>query len=152
MDKVKPVKIPSLKNKEKRTPKKEDFNYREIVKSLLYLSTKTRSDISSGVSYSNSYMENYNQENINDVKHIMKYLKGTPDHGIQYNKGGDLSFPQAYCDADFAGDELTRRSATGYIIFYKNAQIGWCSRRQPNIALSSTEAKYVATAKCCKKL
>jgi len=76
MDMSKSVKIPILKNEERNTPKKEDYEYREVIGSLLYLSTKTRPDITYGVGFSNRFVENYTQENINDVKHIMKYLKG----------------------------------------------------------------------------
>jgi len=77
MDKAKSVKIPILKNDNRNTPKKEDCKYREIIGSLLYLSTKTRPDISFSVGFSSRYVENYSQENINDVKHILKYLNST---------------------------------------------------------------------------
>jgi len=42
MNKTKPVKISLLANKERYTSKKENYCHREIVGSLLYLSTKTR--------------------------------------------------------------------------------------------------------------
>jgi len=82
MDMAKSVKIPILKNEEKNTPKKEDYKCREVIGSLLYLSTKTRPDISYGVGFSNRFIEEYTQENINDIKHIMKYLNGTINQGI----------------------------------------------------------------------
>lgn len=37
----------------------------------------------------------------------------------------------AYSDADFASDPKTRKSTTGYIIFYCGGPITWCSRKQP---------------------
>jgi len=40
----------------------------------------------------------------------------------------------------------------GYIIFFAGGPISWCSRKQPLIAQSTTEAEYVAAAECCKKL
>jgi len=42
MENAKPVKIPLIKNEERKTLIKEAFGYREIIESLLYLSTKTR--------------------------------------------------------------------------------------------------------------
>lgn len=59
---------------------------------------------------------------------------------------------KAYCDADFAGDTETRRSTTGYVIMYAGGPISWCSRKQSVIALSSTEAEYIAASECCKEL
>lgn len=68
------VKVLLLKNEEKNSYEKEE--YREAIRNLLYLSTKIRADVSYGVGYCSRYMENYTQENINDIKHIMKYLNG----------------------------------------------------------------------------
>lgn len=45
MENAKPVKIPLIKNEERKTPIKEVFGYRETIGSLLYLSTKTRPDM-----------------------------------------------------------------------------------------------------------
>ena len=46
----------------------------------------------------------------------------------------------------------TRRSTTGYVILLAGGAISWCSRKQSVIALSSTEAEYIAAAECCKEL
>jgi len=118
----------------------------------LYLSTKTRLDISFGVGFSNRYIENYSQVNINDVKHILKYLNGSTNQGIYYKSNAKTNCLQAYCDVDFAGDQerwSRRWSTTGWIIYYGGEALSWCSRRQPIIALSSTEAEYIAAAECC---
>jgi hypothetical protein len=92
MDKSKSVEIPIISNEEKNLYKKEDYSYREVVASLLYLSTKTRPDISYAVGYSSRYIENYSQHNINDLKHIIKYLNGTTDQGIQYEEKQDVIY------------------------------------------------------------
>ena len=57
-----------------------------------------------------------------------------------------------FCDSDYAGDLKTRRSTSGFVFFFCNGPIGWCSRRQPIVALSSTEAEYIAAAGCCKEI
>lgn len=37
-------------------------------------------------------------------------------------------------------------------MLYCGGPITWCSRRQPVVATSSTEAEYVAAAECCKEI
>jgi hypothetical protein len=46
-------------------------------------------------------------------------------------------------NTDWAGDKLTRKSTSGYIICLAGAAISWSSKRQSIIALSSTESEYV---------
>ncbi len=58
---------------------------------------------------------------------------------------------RGYCDADWAGDTNDRRSTTGYVFFVGNGAISWNSKRQPTIALSTTEAEYMATSQCTKE-
>jgi len=58
------------------------------------------------------------QENINNVKHILKYLKSNISQGIKFQKNRNLKLLQAYLDADYAGAVETRRSITDFIIVY----------------------------------
>ncbi|XP_057544022.1 secreted RxLR effector protein 161-like [Amaranthus tricolor] len=57
-----------------------------------------------------------------------------------------------YCDADYAGDLDTRRSTTSYVFNLDSEAVSWCSKRQPIVKLSSTEAEYrvsaMATQEC----
>ena len=48
------------------------------------------------------------------------------------------------CDSDHAGDNDSRKSVTGYIIFLNGLIICWKSKGQNIVTLSSTEAEYVA--------
>lgn len=153
MENAKEVKTPLIKGELSLTPPKtNNYPYREMIGCLLYLSSKTRPDITFSVNYLSRSVENYTLEKINELKHVLKYLKGNIDRGIKFNKNGDLKKLIAYSDADFAGDLETRRSTTGYIIFFAGGPISWCSRKQPIIAQSTTEAEYVAAAECCKEL
>ena len=51
---------------------------------------------------------------------------------------------KGYCDSDYTGDADNRRSVSGYVVYLNNFPIPWKSRGQKTVALSSTEAEYIA--------
>jgi hypothetical protein len=57
-----------------------------------------------------------------------------------------------YTDSDWAGDRETRRSISGFIIFFMNCPIVWKSKQQVSVALSSTEAEYIALSEAAKEI
>jgi len=77
------------------------------------------------------------------VKCILCYLKGTSDYGIQLSRGSSLSL-HGFTNADWAGSVDDRKSTNGYIFFLGTTLVSWKSRKQHNVARSSTEVKYKA--------
>ncbi|KAK6142115.1 hypothetical protein DH2020_006983 [Rehmannia glutinosa] len=116
--------------------------YRQLVGSLIYL-TLTRPDISFSVGVMSRYMQNPKKTHLEAVRRILRYMKSTLDYGILYKRGGDCKVI-GYCDADYGGDHDTRRSTTGYVFMLGSGAISWCSKRQPTVSLSTTEAEYRA--------
>ena len=57
---------------------------------------------------------------------------------------------RAYVDADHAGDKLTRRSRTGYIVFLNMAPIYWLSKKQTSIETSTFGSEFIAMKQCCE--
>ncbi|KAJ8868387.1 hypothetical protein PR048_029903 [Dryococelus australis] len=80
------------------------------------------------------------------IKPILRYLRGTENLEIRFGSSSPMEELVGFCDADFAGDPHSRRSTTGYVIYYCGGPISWCARKQPVVALSTTEAEYVASA------
>ena len=70
-------------------------------------------------------------------------MKGTTEYGLRFSgkSGAELV---GYSDSDWAGDIDTRRSTSGYVFKIGDSIVNWCSKRQPTVAKSSTEAEYVA--------
>ena len=58
----------------------------------------------------------------------------------------------AFVDADHAGDKLTRRSHTGFIIFLMRAPILWYSKKQATIESSTFGSEIVAMRSCLESV
>ncbi|WVY95893.1 hypothetical protein V8G54_028044 [Vigna mungo] len=114
------------------------LEYRRIVGSLQYLSL-TRPDVSFSVNKLSQYMAAPTESHTQVAKSVLRYLKGTIDHGLQLRRDSNLSLT-AFCDADWAGDIVDRRSTAAYIIYYGSNAISWSCKKQPPVAKSSTEA------------
>ena len=54
-------------------------------------------------------------------------------------------------DSDFAVDLDKRRSHTGYVFTIGGCAMSWRATLQPVVALSTTEAEYMAVAEACKE-
>lgn len=116
--------------------------YQEAIGSLLYLSQGTRPDITFAVSFLSRFNHNYGQAHWNAVKRILRYLQQTKHYKLTYKKSD--SELVGYSDADWASDTTDRKSTTGYVFMLSCGPICWSSKKQPTIALSSTEAEYMA--------
>ena len=53
---------------------------------------------------------------------------------------------EGYSDADWGGDINDRKSTSGYLFKLANGPISWGSKKQQIVALSSSEAEYIALA------
>ncbi|GAU32295.1 hypothetical protein TSUD_63120 [Trifolium subterraneum] len=124
--------------------------YRGMIGSLLYL-TASRPDIVFAVGLCARFQPSPKESHLIAVKRIFRYLVGTPDVGLWYKKGSHFDL-QAYCDADYAGDKIERKSTSGACQFFGEALMSWCCRKQNTIALSTTEAEYVAASNCCSQV
>lgn len=117
-------------------------HYRSLVGSLIY-ATITRPDISYAVGLVSQFMQDPRESHWKAAKRILRYLKGTVNYGLKYNSGGDLVL-QGWCDADWASDIDSRRSISGYVFSLGSGAVSWSCKKQPTVALSSTEAEYRA--------
>jgi len=76
---------------------------------------------------------------------ILRYLKNAPGQGLFYPVH-NYNRLQAFSDSDWATCSTTRRSVTGYCVFYDNCLISWKSKKQNTVSRSSIEAEYMALA------
>ncbi|EJK76134.1 hypothetical protein THAOC_02122 [Thalassiosira oceanica] len=129
-----------------------DFNYRSAVGKLNYLAQTTRPDIAAATHMIAKYSHNPKKEHGDAIIHLVQYLKATRDIGLRFKPDPTKGF-ENYCDADFSGnwnrdyadiDPSTAKSRSGWIIYYAGCPITWASKLQTQVALSTTEAEYIA--------
>ncbi|KAG8486285.1 hypothetical protein CXB51_019701 [Gossypium anomalum] len=123
--------------------------YSSAVGSLMYAMVCSRPDLSYAVSAVSRYMANPGKEHWKVVQWILRYLRGTTDVCLQFGRTEDEVI--RYVDADFAEDLDRRRSLTGYIFTIRGCVISWKATLQTTVALSTTEAEYMAITKACKE-
>ncbi|GJY25025.1 retrovirus-related pol polyprotein from transposon TNT 1-94 [Tanacetum coccineum] len=58
----------------------------------------------------------------------------------------------AFADADHASCQDTRHNTSGSMQFLGYRLISWSSKRQKSVAISSTEAEYIALSGCCAQV
>ncbi|KAH9725713.1 hypothetical protein KPL70_007982 [Citrus sinensis] len=123
--------------------------YASAVGSLMFAMICTRSDIAQAVGAVSRYMANPGGEHWIAVKRIMRYIRGTSDVALCY--GGSEFTVRGYVDSNFAGDLDKRKSTTGYVFTLAGAAVSWVSKLQTAVALSTTEAEYMAATQACKE-
>jgi len=55
---------------------------------------------------------------------------------------------RAFVDADHAGDTVTRRSITGFLVYLHMAPIFWMSKKQTSIETSSFGSEFTTMKQC----
>ena len=123
--------------------------YRGIVGSLGYLVNMTRPDLAWAYSELSKFVQYPGAPHMEAALHVLRYLRGTYDKSIVYTRSNsDANVLWGWVDADWAGDTETRRSHTGYVLMLNGGAISWKSRRQDSVALSTSEAEYMAASQC----
>jgi transposase InsO family protein len=129
--------------------------YRPIIGSVLYASLGTRPDAAYAINILAQFNESPSEEHWVAAKRVLRYLKGTRDHGIIFRRHFDVKRGcvtiRVYSDADWAGDKETRKSRSGYIVFINGSPVSWFSKKQTCHALSSCEAEIVAMTEAIKE-
>jgi hypothetical protein len=120
-------------------------DYVGAVGALMYLAIVTRPDIAYAVGVLCRFMANPGPEHWKAAKHLLRYVAGTIDFCLLYKL--DPNVPNLFrtlSNADLAGNVDTGRSTTGYVVKMGTGAVSWSSKLQSIVALSTTEAEFVA--------
>jgi hypothetical protein len=140
--------------------RKHSWNYRQAVGMLTYMQGTSRPEIAFAVHQAARFCIDPKLSHERAIHRIGKYLQGTGDKGITFMPDASKGL-QCYVDADFAGGwnkgDATNADAvlsrTGYVIMYAGCPVHWCSSKlQTEIALSTTEAEYIALSQALREV
>ncbi|XP_040152122.1 secreted RxLR effector protein 161-like [Anopheles arabiensis] len=133
----------------------DNTKYRSVVGAILYIAVCARPDIMATATVLGRKVSAPTEKDWTAAKRAVRYLKDTKDwklkmggeHGV--TDCGDLI---AFSDADWAGDSSSRKSTTGYVVYFSGGAVSWASRKQSNVTLSTMEAEYVALVETCQEV
>ena len=115
-----------------------------LVGGLLYVAVNTRPDISISTSLLGRKVSEPDSTDWTEAKRTIRYLLTTSHFRLHLgNQNINLA---VYVDADWASNHRDRKSNTGFMIFFGNGVISWGARKQTCVALSSTEAEFIAVS------
>ena len=84
------------------------------------------------------------------MKSIFRYLRSSSKLCLTF--GDSKPVLKGYVDADWAGDLDGRKSTSRYLFTFAGRAVSWQSRLQKCVALSTTEAKYIAANEAGKEM
>jgi hypothetical protein len=126
--------------------------YANAVGSLMYLIVCSRPGISYGVSMVSRFLPCPGKAHREAVKWLLRYLSGTQDVGIIFSPSQEeVSTVASYVDSNYANDLDKGRSITGYVFKVIGKVVSRKATLQHVVALSSSEAKYMALVEAVKE-
>ena len=128
------------------------IKYRNLIGTLLYISSGTQPDISHTINYLSRFQNCYNETHWKYALRILKYFYLTKGLGLNYKRNENCEIVDCFVDADWAGDNIDRKSTSSYVIRLFGNVIDWKSRKQKCVTKASTYAEYVALSKVVSEL
>ncbi|KAL0423210.1 UNVERIFIED_CONTAM: Retrovirus-related Pol polyprotein from transposon TNT 1-94 [Sesamum radiatum] len=116
--------------------------YAKIIGSVMFLMNYTRPDIAYAVSRLSRYTHNPNKEHWVALRRLLKYLKGTINLCLYFNKYPGVL--EGFCDANWVTDNDEVSSTSGYDFTLGGGAISWKFAKQTCIARSTMESEFIA--------
>jgi hypothetical protein len=116
-----------------------------LVGSLIYTLPCVRVDAAQSIGLLARALTFPTDDLLEDARDVLTYLAQTAELGVTYsNAGPDAAVLTAHSDSDWS----TGHSTTGWVIRLAGGSIAYASKRQPCIAMSTTEAEIIAASTC----
>jgi hypothetical protein len=126
--------------------------YQSMIGSLLYAACMTRMDLTYATAKLAQFCAAPAEHHLIAARQALKYLAGTRTLGLTFRRSArKLNLdPTVYPDASWISEIDSGRSHSGVITLLNGNPIHWWSKKQSMVALSSTEAEYIALGEAAK--
>ena len=130
--------------------------FRSAAGRVIWYSTRCRPDISHAAHILSRGMCAPTDTHVAAMIHLMRYLRGTPTHGLLFRAHAQLRAPLVhappaelviYHDATYNSDPLDSTSIAAVVVFLAGTPISWCTARIPYVCRSSTHAELDGAAR-----
>ncbi|KAA1075678.1 hypothetical protein PGTUg99_050040 [Puccinia graminis f. sp. tritici] len=131
---------------------KKGMNYRQSVGLLNHIASTTRPDVMYASSSLSQFTEKPGTSHWGELMRCWRYLRATEQKALELAirpTGFDL---EVWSDANWAGDPVSRKSHSGYLVCLHGSCISWNSARQSTVSLSSTESELRALVEATQEL
>ena len=122
--------------------------YHKAIRSLMYASVVTHSNITFVVSTLLQFLENPGEAHWEAVKQVFHYLLGTRNVALTY--GGEQHDLLGFTDADGASQEH-HCAISGHAFIMDRGAVSWISCKQELVMLSTVEVEYVVATHTAKE-
>ncbi|KAL2233630.1 UNVERIFIED_CONTAM: Retrovirus-related Pol polyprotein from transposon TNT 1-94 [Sesamum indicum] len=129
----------------------ENVPYSNLIGSIMFLMVCTRPDVAYSISCLSRFMSNPGPPHWEALKWLLRYLRGSENIGIMFSKHSNDTRLVGYVDSNYANDRDSRKSTSSYVFTFYGSCISWKSQLQHIVALSTTEAEYIATTEAFKE-
>jgi len=123
--------------------------YRQLVGALSWLALGTCPDVVFATSSLGRFGHNLGRVHWEVAKRVLQYLKGTK--GWRLVLGGEPAEVVGFMDADWGSDHDDRHSVGAFLFKIGGGAVSWKTKKQGCVALSSTEAEYMALCQSAKE-
>ena len=124
--------------------------YASAVGSLMYAMVGSRPDLGYAIGVVSRFMANPGRSHWEAVKWILRYLNGASNVCLTFTKTKEFDI-EGFSDSDYSADLDKRRSVSAYVFRVGGNTVSWRSCLQQVVALSTTEAEYMALAEATKE-
>jgi hypothetical protein len=125
--------------------------FQRLIGSLLFLQRFSRPDLSVTMLLLSQFCSNPEPRHFAAAKRVLRYLKGTKSLRLHYGGAKRSEVLSGLTDADWALNRSDRASISGYIWSFAGGPVSWSAKKQNCIALSSTEAEYIALTRAVQE-
>jgi len=124
-------------------------DYQTKLGCIMYAAIGTLPQLAYAVQTLSQFSTNPGPEHITALKRTFRYLAHVKSKKMGLVYGGTQNWPTevtGYTDADWGSNPNDRLSISGFAFLLGGGAISWSSKKQTAVALSSTEAEYMAAS------